>query len=244
MNGNISALKLHIMESTECTLQCPGCYLKNDIEKGYQEETIFEKYFKARALDEIGSAFYLNNLDRNPDEVVKKYEAKLDTFRPFLAEGRHIKKLLVTDSISASKHDVNKASFLNTFDELWASCRTLSSVKHLINSQDYEWNFLFTVGTDAEAILAFLYDIPEAKVELNIRKPYSFSDLLKYQNYQQIGMKLKAKEKIAFDNCMRYKLQKRNCAEPQGFVELTTFLDTPIYYTCAYSTNTCNCKMK
>jgi hypothetical protein len=248
MTGEIKAVKLHVMETTECALSCAGCYLKGPLDKGYSLEEIIERFkINPTSISEINSAFYLNNLNRDPQRSVRKYQEVCAKFSQTITNSGSDDylltwgSLLVTDSISAAQLDQGSALILAEFDELWASCRNLSSVKHLLNSQMHKWSFLFTVGTDADAILAFLYDIPESEVELNLRKPYSFSEYLRYQNYITIGSQLKGD--IRTDNCMRYKQQGRDCSKPTDFIELTRFLDADEYYLCAYPSHSCNCTM-
>jgi hypothetical protein len=242
MTGEIRALKLHVMETEKCDLSCAGCYLKEPREDGLDWIQIRSEYLaKVDKLDEIGSAFYLNSLDRNVGEAMERYHRFLGLFQQIFHPDL-LHKALVTDSITATRMNSEEPA-LAGFSEFWASCRNLSSVKHLVNA-DRKWGFLFTVGTDSLTILDFLFDIPGVKIDLNIRKEYSAMDLTQYYQILQIGLRLKPQD-VRGDNCMNYKLNKRDCSKPDGFLEMTTFLDgKKRFHLCAYPSNKCRCTMR
>lgn len=236
--GNIDSIQLHEMESPDCNLSCSGCYLKGYMGGPHMNIHNLLSIIEGKALISVYSAFYMNNLDRDPNKATGKSRLlKLLENKGCMLQ----KRTLVTDSVTAT--DLTKKNVFKHFDELVFSPRNKNSVETILSHYKKKpIRILFTVGVDNIDLLHFALENGLKRVEINTRKPVSTTV---YLNYQSLISTLRKKDiTLIEDGCIEYVSKGRDCHEPKdGILELTTYIDSNEFYTCAYPSNKCIAKL-
>lgn len=239
--NKIKILHLHEMESTNCKLSCKGCYLTEDnLEKGnFTKENLFELLDKETLLTK---ALYLNNLNRDINSMLNETDLVLEIQE--LTGNIFKENILVTDSISAGKLD---GKLLKSYDftDVLISPRTEQSVIYSIHKLQAEYgkcSILFTAGVDDVHVLTRAITNGINSVELNIKKPYSIADYMKYQEINTYLMQILPDRGIQYrtNTCLEFVTSKKDCSNPEnGEWEITSILGQKDMYTCAYTSNKC-----
>lgn len=236
-------IHLNEMESTACKLACKNCYLTQ--KKLDKPEMSIGKVFELIGPDTVLTrAYYLNNLDRDPNTKLNK--TMLTSAMEEHADKLFSENILVTDSITAQKLDKSKMIRCG-FNQLTFSPRTeasaLATLEHF-----KDWNngtrlsVIHTVGLDNPK---FLYEVVLAgiqKIELNISKPYSTETYLDYMKLESILRSLGEKKSLTIygDSCLEFVSQGKDCKNPEDREwEITTIEDSNEFYSCSYTTNEC-----
>lgn len=242
--NKIKILHLHEMESTNCKLSCKGCYLTEDnLEKGnFTKENLFQLIDDKTLLTK---ALYLNNLNRDINSMLKETDLVLEIQEA--TSNIFTENVLVTDSLSAIKLD---GKLLKSYDftDVLISPRTEQSMiysMHKLQSEYGKCSILFTAGVDNPHILTRAITGGINAVELNIKKPYSTSDFMNYQEINTYLMQILPNRNIEYrlNTCLDFVTSNKNCSNPDnGEWEITSILGQNDMYTCAYTSNKCIAK--
>jgi len=185
------------------------------------------------------SALYMNNIDRDPKKII----AESDLVRRLYYYGMRLeRRTIVTDSISAGLLDRKLVE--SHFNGITISPRSKDSmerclVKYLRKKSSLRLKILFTIGVDDFDVITMAVD-NGIKIELNVTKPLNISSYLTYMQTLTAFHGIKELDGFLHDQCINYVESGRNCYKPDdGVLEATTFLNSNMFYLCAYPSNEC-----